>query len=84
MGASFIALILKKDGALSIKGFRPISLIGSLYKILVKVPANWLALVLHEVIFDTQSAFVSDQQILDSVPIVHECVDSCYRDRFLV
>lgn len=39
MGASFIALI-PKEGAISIKDFCPISLIGNLYKILGKVLAN--------------------------------------------
>lgn len=38
--ASFIVLITKKEGVLSLKDFRPISLIGSIYKILAKVLAN--------------------------------------------
>ena len=37
--ASFIALIPKKTGADSIKDFRPISLLGSISKILAKVLA---------------------------------------------
>ena len=39
MGASFIMLIPKKTGELSIKDYRPISLIG-IYKILAKVLAG--------------------------------------------
>lgn len=34
---NFIALILKKLGSLKLKDFRPISLMGSVYKILAKV-----------------------------------------------
>ena len=45
-GASFIVLIPKKDGAASIKDYMPISLIGSLYKILAEVLANRLWKVL--------------------------------------
>ena len=56
--ASFIALIPKKEGAISIKDYRPISLIRSLYKILAKVLANRLRLVLPEIISDFQGAFV--------------------------
>ena len=41
-GASFITSIAKKTGAESIKDFRPISLIGSIYKILAKELANRL------------------------------------------
>lgn len=40
IGASFIALITKKDGVESLKDFRPISLIRSLYKILAKLLAG--------------------------------------------
>ena len=50
LGASFIALIPKKDGAICIKDFRPISLIGSLYKILSKVLANRIRQVLPNII----------------------------------
>ena len=38
--ATFIALISKKNGASNIRDFRPISLVGSVYKILAKVLAN--------------------------------------------
>eukprot|EP00268_Persea_americana_P013231 TRINITY_DN15776_c0_g3_i2.p1 TRINITY_DN15776_c0_g3~~TRINITY_DN15776_c0_g3_i2.p1 ORF type:complete len:125 (-),score=12.33 TRINITY_DN15776_c0_g3_i2:74-448(-) len=34
MGASFIVLILKKSGEIGIRDYRPISLLGSIYKIL--------------------------------------------------
>ena len=37
LNATFIALIPKKNGASNIRDFRPISLVGSVYKILVKV-----------------------------------------------
>lgn len=75
--ASFIALILKKEGALSIKNFQPISLIGSLYKILANVLANRLRKVLLEVIISSkQGALVDGRQILLSVLIAHECSNS--------
>ena len=40
LNATFIALIPKKNGASNIREFRPISLVGSVYKILAKVLAN--------------------------------------------
>ena len=79
LGVSFIALIPKKEGAISLRDFRPISLIGSLYKILAKVLANWLRRVLPEVISDFQGAFVDGRQILDTVLIAHECMDSRFK-----
>uniref|UniRef100_A0A2N9GXU6 Reverse transcriptase domain-containing protein n=1 Tax=Fagus sylvatica TaxID=28930 RepID=A0A2N9GXU6_FAGSY len=46
LNASFIALIPKKQNASNIRDFRPISLIGSVYKLLAKVLANRLKVVL--------------------------------------
>ena len=46
LNATFIALILKKNGASNIWDFIPISLVGSVYKILAKVLANRLKEVL--------------------------------------
>ena len=48
LNATFIALILKKNDASNIRDFRPISLVGSLYKILAKVLANRLKVVLDQ------------------------------------
>nr|GFD33728.1 RNA-directed DNA polymerase, eukaryota, reverse transcriptase zinc-binding domain protein [Tanacetum cinerariifolium] len=48
-----------------IKDFRPISLIGSVYKSVVKILANRLSLVISDLISHVQSAFVANRQILD-------------------
>ncbi|GJZ06158.1 RNA-directed DNA polymerase, eukaryota [Tanacetum coccineum] len=53
------------------KDFRPITLIGSLYKIIAKILANRLVVVLEDLVSDVQSAFVAKRQILDGSVIVN-------------
>ena len=58
VNSTFIALIPKIDSPQMLSDYRPISLINSLYKVLVKVLANRLWLVLCSVVSDSQSDFV--------------------------
>ena len=69
-------MIPKKNDASDIRDFRPISLVGSLYKILAKVLANRLKVMLDQLISESQNSFVGGRQILDSVLIANECADS--------
>ncbi|GJX42295.1 RNA-directed DNA polymerase, eukaryota, reverse transcriptase zinc-binding domain protein [Tanacetum coccineum] len=61
----------------SIKDFRPISLIGSLYKIIAKILANRLVGVLDNIVSEVQSAFIADRQILDGPFILNEVLQWC-------
>ncbi|GJY65325.1 RNA-directed DNA polymerase, eukaryota [Tanacetum coccineum] len=72
--ASFITLIPKMQDAKLVKDFRPISLIGCIYKIVAKILANRLSLVILELVSDVQSAFVSNRQILDGPFILNELI----------
>nr|GEY23307.1 RNA-directed DNA polymerase, eukaryota [Tanacetum cinerariifolium] len=49
----------------TVKDFRPISLIGSLYKIIAKILANHLVGVLEDIVNEVQSAFIVGRQSLD-------------------
>jgi hypothetical protein len=72
---TFIALIPKIDSPQRLNDFRSISLVGSLYKILAKVLANRLKMVIGTVVSDTQTTFVNNRQILDGILIANEVVD---------
>jgi len=75
INSTFIALIPKVDSPQRQNDFRPISLVGSLYKILAKLLANRLRLVIGNVMSEYQSAFVKNRQILDGILIAIEVVD---------
>jgi hypothetical protein len=81
LNATFIALIPKVDSPQRLNDFRPISLVGSLYKILAKVLANRLRLVIGSVISESQTAFVKDRQILDGILIANEIVDEAKKSK---
>ncbi|GJS72654.1 RNA-directed DNA polymerase, eukaryota [Tanacetum coccineum] len=82
--SSFIALIPKTRDANMVKDFRPISLIGSMYKIIAKILANRLVLVLGDLVNEVQSRgggdlffSIADRQILDGPFILNEIVQWC-------
>ncbi|CAN4100742.1 unnamed protein product [Withania somnifera] len=70
--ASFIALISKKKGVEELRDYRPISLIGSVYKLLVKVLAERMKKVMASLVFGQQSAFLKNRQIIDATIIANE------------
>ena len=72
--ASFIVLIHTKEGVIGIKHYQPISLIGSIYKILAKVLAGRIQNMLPDIISKEQGAFVKGRQILDGVLVANKCV----------
>ncbi|GAU48380.1 hypothetical protein TSUD_118070, partial [Trifolium subterraneum] len=81
INSTFIAMIPKTDSPQRLNDFRHISLVGSLYKILAKVLANRLRLVIGSVISESQTAFVKDRQILDGILIAKEVVDEARKSK---
>lgn len=72
LNATFISLILKKKGVAELKDYRPINLMGCIYKILAKTLANRLKTVLPDIILESQHAFIPSRQMTDCSLLANE------------
>jgi len=74
LNSTNIALIPKGDTQISMKDWRPIALCNVMYKVVAKVLANRLKVVLDKCISEFQSAFVPGRSILDNVMAAIEII----------
>lgn len=86
INSSFITLVPKKENPVGLADYRPISLVGSLYKILSKVLSSRLKAVLPQIISENQSAFLGGRNTLDGVLVANEVVEGWkkFRKRGLI
>ncbi|GJY84875.1 RNA-directed DNA polymerase, eukaryota [Tanacetum coccineum] len=73
----FITLIPKVVDAKLVNDFRLISLIGCFYKIINKILANRLSLVIDDLVSKEQPTFIKGRQILDGPFIFNEMISWC-------
>jgi len=77
--ASFIALIPKVADPQNLNEYKPILLIGCMYKIVAKLLAKRLKKVLPIIIDERQFAFIGGRHLLHSVIIANEVVKEAKR-----
>lgn len=75
LSSNFLTLVPKMSSPQGLGDFRPISLLGSLYKLLSKVLAARLAKVIDSIISHNQSAFIKRRHIADEVVELNELID---------
>lgn len=75
LNSSFIVLIPKKGRCTTFEDYRPISLLGCIYKIIAKTLDIRLSKVLDEVTSKNQTAFLGGRYILDGIVILNELID---------
>ena len=78
---TLLVMIPKKGDVVDLKDFRPISLVGSLYKLLAKVLANRLKQVMGSLVNKAQNAFAVGKRFLDASLIANEVVDSMVKKK---
>jgi hypothetical protein len=71
----FVTLIPKVKSPFVFNEYRPISLLGCLYKLVAKALAKRLAKVMDPLVASTQSAFLKGRFLVDGVMVVNELVD---------
>ena len=64
-----------------LKNFRPISLVGRLYKLLAKVLANRLKRVMGRLVNSAHNAFIGGRQLLDAFLIANAVIESMVKKK---
>ncbi|MCO5556756.1 hypothetical protein L7F22_010308 [Adiantum nelumboides] len=75
MSSGIISLISKGGDASTLRQWRPITLMSSVYKILARMITSRLRSFLPDLIHSSQTGFVQDRSILDNVVTFYEAVE---------
>lgn len=80
VNSTILALIPKKDVAMEMKDYRPISCCNVLYKMIYKIIANMLKCILPRFIASNQSAFIKDRLLIENLVLAFELVKDYHKE----
>lgn len=80
VNSTILALIPKKDDVKEMKDYRPISCYNVIYKVISKILANRLKVLLPGFISGNQSAFVKNRLLMENVLLATELVKDYHKD----
>lgn len=80
INSTILALVPKKTDAQEMKDFRPIACCNVLYKVVSKILANRLKIILPKVIVENQFAFVKGRLMMENVLLASELVKDYHKD----
>jgi hypothetical protein len=78
LNSTYIALIPKLNNPTCVTEFRPISLCNVLYKIISKILANRLKVILPHIVSPYQSAFIPGRLITDNILAAYETLHTMH------
>ena len=79
VNSTILALIPKKKEANVMKDYRPISCCNVLYKVISKVLANRLKIILPKFISPNQSAFIKDRLLIENLLLATEIIKDYHK-----
>lgn len=74
VNATHICLIPKTHHPVRVDEFRPIACCNVLYKVISKIIANRIRLVIFDVVSPSQNAFIPERHIQDNLLLAHEII----------
>ncbi|XP_013739623.2 uncharacterized protein LOC106442489 [Brassica napus] len=80
VNSTILALIPKKTKALEMRDYRPIACCNMIYKVVSKILANRLKVILPRIILANQSAFVKGRLFMENVLLASEIVKDYHKD----
>ena len=81
INGSYVTLIPKNGSPDSVGDYRPISLLNTSVKVLTKILANRLQLVITKLVHQNQYGFIKDRSIQDCLAWAFEYISLCHKSR---